>query len=74
MTIDFCNEYNLSIINFDGIPHMMWKTDNFIGLQTWKFQDRYCIEMTLDGGVIETHYDSIEKFKTVLNLIKGSLL
>lgn len=55
-------------IRINDILHLSLSLDKFVGLQSWQFESRqsYHIELTLEGGVITTEYDSFELWKQVL--------
>lgn len=62
--------YGAAIIRIAGTTHLNFRTDRFIGFQTWLGEDRYCIEITLDGGSIQTEYDTAEKWEAVISAIE----
>jgi len=55
-------------IRINDVLHLSLSLNKFVGLQSWQFESRqsYFIELTLEGGVITTEYDSFELWKQVL--------
>jgi len=61
--------YTISIL-INGVPHVSIKKDELIGIQSWiEHETLYFIEFTLRSGLIETEYDSKEKWLSVLKLL-----
>lgn len=53
-------------IRFNGILHLYIHRPKFLGLQTWIHEAKYCIEYTMEEGVILCEYDKREYFQTIL--------
>ena len=72
--ISLDNRYNNATVRIAGVAHLIFKTDQFVGLQTWITADRWCLEITFrDGATIRTEYDQAEKFKAVLGCIERAI-
>lgn len=53
-------------IRFNNILHLYIRRPQFLGLQSWIHESKYCIEYTMADGVILCEYDKIEYFQTIL--------
>lgn len=73
MKIDIIIEFNKVKIFFDDILHLFFIKDEFLGLQSWKTDDRYIIEYILKTNVINCEYDSYDKWKNILKLLNEKL-
>jgi hypothetical protein len=66
--------FDMVRVLFGDTIHLMFARSKFIGLQSWMYGNRnYFIEITLDGGTIQTEYDDVEKWKSILKEL-GNIL
>lgn len=57
-------------ILINGIPHLKFSKKKYIGLLSWyESKVDFKIEIYLDGVTILTEYNSLEKWKQVLDII-----
>jgi len=58
----------------NGIPHLKFIKKKYIGLQAWyESKNDFKIEIYLEGAIITTEYNSLEKWKTILNIINAQV-
>lgn len=68
MKIDVCLGYDCIEVRFDGFRHLRVSRSKLLGIQSWRNGPKYfCIEFTLEGGVVLCEYDSEEKWKSILD-------
>lgn len=73
-TITVEESYDTTTVYFSGIPHLIFVRREVVGLQAWKSNAVYSIEITFrEGAAILTEYDDREKWSQVLTLIKERL-
>lgn len=61
-------------ILINGIPHLKFLKRKYIGLQSWyESKNDFRIEIYLEGTIINTEYNSLEKWKTVLEIINAQI-
>lgn len=61
-------------ICINGIPHIQFKKNKYIGMQSWyESKNDFRIEIYLKGCTIKTTYNSFEKWKTILNIINSQI-
>lgn len=54
-------------VQFDGVTHINFRLNRYLGFQTWLHSDtHYCIEIKLVGGKILTEYDDYVKWATII--------
>lgn len=53
--------------------HLHIERDKYLGLQSWKHQEKLAIEITLTTNTIILEYDTVEKWEKVLNLLNDNL-
>lgn len=57
-------------ILISGIPHIKFMKDKYLGLTSWyNSKTDFKIKIYLKGCTIMAEYDSVDKWKTVLNII-----
>lgn len=65
--------YDNATIKINGITHVIFRTSDYRGLQTWLLPDRWCIQLVLVGAAMRLEYDSADKFSAVLALIERAI-
>lgn len=61
-------------ILINGIIHLKFSKEKYLGLQSWYVSNAdFKIEIYLAGNIIKTEYNSLEKWKTVLNIINDQV-
>ena len=67
--------FELTVILFGEIPHLVFRRAEVAGFQTWKSDAKFCIELTFQhGATILTEYDEREKWEQVTKFIVEGLL
>lgn len=65
---------NFIRIYINGVLHLMFKQDEFLGLESWiASTNLFYLEIYLRGLTIKCEYDSIEKWKSIIALIEKTL-
>jgi hypothetical protein len=61
-------------IKFNGLVHLHINRSDFLGYQSWIDGPKYCIEFTMkNNSVILCEYDTMEKFRTILEQLDERL-
>jgi hypothetical protein len=61
-------------IFIDGIPHIKFSKKKFIGVLSWyESKTDFRIEIYLKGATISNEYNSLEKWKSVLDIINDQV-
>ncbi len=61
-------------ISINGIPHLNFLKRKYLGFQSWyESINDFKIEVYLEGITINLEYNSLEKWKTVLNIINSQV-
>ncbi len=59
----------------NGILHLSFKYNEFIGLQAWKTStDWYCLEIYTESKDILCEYDSLAKWTSIINLLNTAII
>lgn len=73
--ITFEIRHKLLTIFIDEITHLQLRRDSVVGFTSWLFVGVYSIEITYESGAkIVVEYDSIGKWKKVINCLKEHLM
>lgn len=72
MEIKVEQKFSYFLISINEIPHIYFKTEDFLGIQIWvDGREKWVIEYYFSSGTkIMTEYNSKEKFEFILNEIK----
>lgn len=61
-------------ILINGLPHLKFLKSKYVGLQSWYASKvDFRVEIYLKGSTIKTEYNSLEKWKAVLEIINNQV-
>lgn len=62
-------KFNMVYVHINGVMHLSFVRSRYLGIQSWRMSEtnQFFIEITLDGGVIVSDYDSVEKWTSILS-------
>ena len=75
-SIEVTPEFESVAIRIGGVLHLWFDRTKLLGVQSWVKTGRrqFFIELTMDGGVITSDYDTEEKWKAILSQLQSVLL
>lgn len=74
--IEVTPEFESIAIRIGGVLHLWFDRSKLLGVQSWVKTGRrqFFIELTMEGGVITSDYDTQEKWETILSQLQAVLL
>lgn len=72
MKIKVEQKFSYLLITINEIPHLMFKTVDFIGIQAWvEGKEKFIIEYHFSSGAkITSEYDNKEKFTSITSQLQ----